>query len=88
MCFQKQTPLFLKVSQIPQENTCVGVSFKKLQACRPISCWFFSIPNMSNPIVCLNTSMDFQKLVYENVEEKKTFISQQTYLYMYGSQTF
>ena len=27
-CFQKQPPLFrLKVSQIPQENTCVGVSF-------------------------------------------------------------
>ena len=43
---------------------------------------------MSNPIVCLNTSMDFQKLFYENVEEKKTFISQQTYLYIYGSQTF
>ena len=42
---------------------------------------------MSNAIVCLNTSMDFQKLVYENVEEKK-LISQQTYLYMYGSQTF
>ena len=27
MCFQKQPPLFLKVSQIPQENTCVWVSF-------------------------------------------------------------
>ena len=27
MCFQKQPPLFLKVSQNPQENTCVGVSF-------------------------------------------------------------
>ena len=26
-CFQKQPLLFLKVSQIPQENTCVGVSF-------------------------------------------------------------
>ena len=27
MCFQKQPPLFLKVSQIPQWNTYVGVSF-------------------------------------------------------------
>ena len=26
-CFQKQPPLFLKVLQIPQEHTCVGVSF-------------------------------------------------------------
>ena len=26
-CFQKQPPLFLKVSQIPQENTCAGVCF-------------------------------------------------------------
>ena len=25
--FQKQPPLFLKVSQIPQESACVGVSF-------------------------------------------------------------
>ena len=25
--FQKQPPLLLKVSQIPQENICVGVSF-------------------------------------------------------------
>ena len=38
---------------------------------------------MSNPIVCLNTSMDFRKLVYENVEQKKIFISQQTYLYIW-----
>ena len=34
-CFQKQPPLFLKVSQIPHENTCVGVSF--LKSCRPAS---------------------------------------------------
>ena len=33
----------------------------------------------SNPIVCINTSMDFQKLNYENAK-KNTFISQQTYL--------
>ena len=26
-CFQKQPPLFLKVSQNPLEKTCVGVSF-------------------------------------------------------------
>ena len=26
-CFQKQSPLFLKVSQIPQENTCVRVFY-------------------------------------------------------------
>ena len=26
-CFQKQPPLFLKVSEIPQENNCAGVSF-------------------------------------------------------------
>ena len=31
-CFQKQQPLFLKVLQIPQDNTCVGVSF--LKSCR------------------------------------------------------
>ena len=27
----------------------------------------------SNPIVCINTSMDFQKLIYENVEKKPHF---------------
>ena len=27
-CFQKQPSLFLKVSQIPQENICVGVSYR------------------------------------------------------------
>ena len=43
ICFQKQAPLFLKVSQIAQKNTCVGIFFKKkLQACRLISCLFFS----------------------------------------------
>ena len=30
-CFQKQPPLFLKVSQIPQEKNCVGVSFFSLK---------------------------------------------------------
>ena len=29
-----------------------------------------------------NTSVDFQKVIYEDAEEKKTFISQQTYLYI------
>ena len=29
-----------------------------------------------------NTSMDFLKLIYENVEKKTTFISQQVYLYL------
>ena len=41
-CFQKQPPLFLKVSQIPQENTCVGVSFflKMIKLCKGIcSAW-------------------------------------------------
>ena len=27
LCFQRQPPLFLKVSQIPQEKTCIGVFF-------------------------------------------------------------
>ena len=34
----------------------------------------------SNPFDCMNTSMDFRKLIYENVKEK-TFISQQTSIY-------
>ena len=38
---------------------------------------------MSNPIVCINTSMDFQKLSYYKNVGKKTFISQQTYLYIW-----
>ena len=29
-----------------------------------------------------NTSVDFQKVIYEDAEEKKKFISQQTYLYI------
>ena len=32
-CFRKQPPLLLNVSQIPQENTCVGVSDQK--NCKP-----------------------------------------------------
>ena len=35
----------------------------------------------SNPIVCINTSMDFQKLIYENVEKKN--ILQQACLYIW-----
>ena len=42
---------------------------------------------MSNPIVCLNTSMDFWKLVYENVEQKKLSFHNK-HIYIYGSQTF
>ena len=41
-CFQKQPPLFLKVSQIPQENTCVGAPFflKMIKLCKGIcSAW-------------------------------------------------
>ena len=62
-CFQKQPPLFLKVSQIPHENNCVGVSF--LKSCRPASLFHvcFSDKFMlitSNHIVCINTSMGFQ----------------------------
>ena len=38
---------------------------------------------MSNPIVCVNTSMDFQKLSYYKNVGKKTFTSQQTYLYIW-----
>ena len=34
----------------------------------------------SSPFDCMNTSMDFRKLIYENVKEK-TFISQQTSIY-------
>ena len=30
-----------------------------------------------------NTSVDFQKVIYENVEETKTFISQQKYKYIW-----
>ena len=77
--FSKRPPLFLKVSQIPQKNTCVGIFLKKLQACRPISCLFFLCTRSfmlitSNTIVCINTSMDFRKLIYENLErEKKHF---------------
>ena len=46
-CFQKQPPPFLKVSHIPQENTCNGVSF--LRSCRPAGLFhvFFSIHNNS-----------------------------------------
>ena len=60
MCFQKQPPLFLRVPQIPQENTGVGVSFlKKLQVCNPISflSFFYNQSFMSimlNPIICIN----------------------------------
>ena len=59
LCFQKQPPLFMKVSQIPQENTCAEVSFKKkFQACKPISCFFLYTQQfmliMSNTIVCIN----------------------------------
>ena len=45
MCFQMQPPLFLKVSQIPHENTWAGVSF--LKGCRPASLfhvWFSLYP--------------------------------------------
>ena len=29
-----------------------------------------------------NTSMDFQKMIHENINLKETFIAQQTYLYI------
>ena len=32
--------------------------------------------------------MDFLKVINKKFEEKKTFISPQTYLYIYGSQNF
>ena len=61
MWFQKQPPLFVKVSQIPQENTCAEVSFKKkLQACKPISCFFSLYPAIHANYVksyCLHKSL-------------------------------
>ena len=62
--FQKQPPLFLKVSQIAEKNPYVGVCFFSLKLYKEICSgkWFMKI-------------------------SKKTFISQQTYLYVYGSQT-
>ena len=41
---------------------------------------FFLKYNRSIVILWRTTSMDFQKVIYENVE-KRAFISQQTYLY-------
>ena len=35
----------------------------------------------SNPTVCINTSTDFWKTIYENFEKKN--IAQQTYLYIW-----
>ena len=40
---------------------------------------------MSNPIVCINTSMDFWKLIYENVT-KESFHNK--HIYISESQTY
>ena len=84
--FKSSHHCFWKFHKFHRKPTCVGVSFSK--SCRPADLFHvcFSLYPIihvitSNPIVCINISMGFWKLIDENVK-KKPFFSKQTYLYI------
>ena len=89
LCFQRQPPLFLKVSQIPQESTFVGVNF--LKSCRPAG--LFHVCFFLYPIVHVNYVKCYclHKHFYGFLEidlwklRKKTHIE---HIHICGSQTF
>ena len=83
-CYQKQPPLPLKVSQIPQENTCVGVFFflKMTKLFKDISSYYRFTAILRRTLLWI-----FGKWFMKTSGKEKHSLHN-THIYIYRSQTF
>ena len=65
-CFQKRPPLFLKVSQNPQENTCVRVSFfiEMMKLYKDICSAWIKMDLNSGNVSCTNDAICWQMFFF------------------------